>query len=113
MGTLNSEPKEYIGQSDFDEWMTRGLPQKGDVLFTTEAPLGNTAILDTDEKRAFAQRLITFQPKKEVYISKFLFYYLLSPVFHEELASKATGTTVKGIKASILKKFQIPLPPPP
>ena len=33
-------PDEYIAADDFDTWMRRGLPRKGDVVMTTEAPLG-------------------------------------------------------------------------
>lgn len=110
-GYLSDEPKEYISEDSYGEWMVRGIPKKGDILFTTEAPLGNVAILNTDSKRVFAQRLITFQPlSDDIYISNFLFYYLMSPHFRDGLNEKSTGTTVKGIKASILKKFTIHVP---
>lgn len=110
-GYLSDEPKEYIADADYEGWMTRGIPNQGDVIFTTEAPLGNVAILNTDEKRAFAQRIVTFQPISDVYDSNFLYWYMLSPIFQKELYDNATGTTVKGIKTAILKKFKIPLPP--
>ncbi len=111
-GYLSDEPKEYMSENSYDEWMVRGIPNKGDVLFTTEAPLGNVAILNTDEKRIFAQRIITFQPlKDDIYTSNFLFYYMMSAYFRDELFEKSTGTTVKGIKSSILKKFIIQIPP--
>lgn len=111
-GYLSEEPKECISETAYDAWMTRGIPRKGDVLFTTEAPLGNVCILDTNDKRAFAQRVIVFQAiNNDIYISKYLFYYLMSPIFLIELNLNKTGTTVKGIKSSILKKFKIPLPP--
>lgn len=109
-GYLSDEPKEYIADADYEGWMTRGIPNKGDVIFTTEAPLGNVAILNTNEKRAFAQRIVTFQPISDVYDSNFLYWYMLSPIFQKELYDSATGTTVKGIKTSILKKFKVPLP---
>jgi len=38
--------------------MTRGIPRKGDVLFTTKAPLADVVQLNTDAKVAFAQRVI-------------------------------------------------------
>ena len=67
--------------------------------------------MNTNEKRVFAQRIITFQALDDnVYNSNFLFYYLMSPYFRSELFEKATGSTVKGIKSSILKKFEIRLP---
>lgn len=32
--------KEYVREADYEEIMHRGIPQIGDILFTTEAPLG-------------------------------------------------------------------------
>ena len=103
MGYVSEEPKEFIANEDFEGWMTRGIPKVGDILFTTEAPLGNVAELTLPYRIALAQRLVTFQPLKDDYISKFLKYYMLSPIFQRELWREATGTTVKGIKTSILK----------
>ena len=37
------QPTEFIAASDYDAWMTRGLPEIDDVVLTTEAPLGNRA----------------------------------------------------------------------
>ena len=39
-------PDEFIDPSEYDEWMRRGLPRKGDVLVTTEAPLGEVAQIE-------------------------------------------------------------------
>ena len=46
MGYLQETPKEFVAPESYDGWMTRGIPQLGDVLFTTEAPLANVAQLD-------------------------------------------------------------------
>src|SRR4051812_4786945 len=55
-------PDEFIAAEDYDEWMRRGRPQVGDVLITTEAPLGEVAQLG-DANVALAQRLITLRGK--------------------------------------------------
>jgi type I restriction enzyme S subunit len=47
------KPKEFILPEDYDAWMSRGLPKPGDVVMTTEAPLGEIAQLD-DRKLALA-----------------------------------------------------------
>ena len=33
-------PEEFIAEEDFNSWMRRGMPKAGDVVMTTEAPLG-------------------------------------------------------------------------
>ncbi|SUZ33981.1 hypothetical protein ROE7235_03762 [Roseibaca ekhonensis] len=43
MGYLDFKADEYIDKDMFETWMNRGRPKPGDVLFTTEAPLGNVA----------------------------------------------------------------------
>jgi len=37
MGYLQNEPMEFVDPKIYDEWMTRGIQKKGDVLFTSEA----------------------------------------------------------------------------
>lgn len=110
MGFLQRHPEEFIDPKGYNTWMTRGIPKKGDVLFTTEAPLANVAQLDTDEKVAFAQRTIIFQTDSTKLDSTFLKYLLLSVPVQKKILEKGTGATVKGIKASLLKKILISFP---
>lgn len=110
-GYINEEPREFIAEKDFDIWMTRGIPKKGDVLFTTEAPLGNIAQINTDNKIALAQRLITFIPDRTRLIDSFLMFILLTDFMQNIINSYRTGSTVYGIKAKTLKEVKIPLPP--
>ena len=110
MGFLQTEPQEFVDPDIYDTWMTRGIPRKYDVLFTTEAPMGNVAQLDTDEKVAFAQRIIIMQPHPKFIDSTFLKFLLLSNVVQNRIKDKGTGATVQGIKASLLKKIVISYP---
>jgi type I restriction enzyme S subunit len=110
MGYLQETPMEFIASASYKDWMTRGIPQKGDVLFTTEAPLANVAQLDTDEKVAFAQRIIIMQPDKTMLDCTFLKYLLLSGPIQQRIRAKGTGATVQGIKASLLKLIEISFP---
>lgn len=110
-GFIQKEPEEFISPDDFDTWMTRGIPQKGDVLITTEAPLGNVAQINTTEKIALAQRLITLIPDRKILLDRFLKEILLTEKLQSSLIANQSGSTVYGIKASILKDIQIPLPP--
>ncbi|WP_214691584.1 MULTISPECIES: restriction endonuclease subunit S [unclassified Exiguobacterium] len=109
-GFINLEPAEFISEEDYPKWMTRGYPQKGNIFFTTEAPLGNVAINNLDQLFATAQRLITIQVNTNCH-NKFLFYYLMSNQAKTQILKMATGTTVKGIKTKVLKELIVPLPP--
>lgn len=109
-GFIQKAPEEFISPADFDSWMTRGIPRVGDVFFTTEAPLGNVAQLDSDEPIALGQRIITLQPDRNVIHQSFLKYFLLTPSTQRAINRVATGATVKGIKAKLFKKIQISYP---
>lgn len=103
--------KEYISRGEYEERRSRGITQKGDLLFTTEAPMGNAALCDLDECSC-GQRIITFKEyiPNTVYPALFM-YFILSPQFQQQLLDNCTGTTAKGIKADKLKHFLLPLPP--
>ena len=102
---------EFIKEEDYDGWMTRGIPLKGDVILTTEAPLGEVAQIKDTKKVALAQRIITLRGKVEIVDNTFLKYSLQSPIMQHRLFERASGTTVIGIKSSELKKVNINLPP--
>ena len=90
-------PSEFIAADAYDEWMRRGMPEAGDVVITTEAPLGEVAQLPKG-KVALAQRVITLRGKKGVVDTTFLKFLLLSRQFLEDLQARAVGTTDIGIK---------------
>jgi type I restriction enzyme S subunit len=104
--------KEFISGDDYANVMSRGLPEIGDVLVTTEAPMGNVAQINRLDV-ALAQRVIKFRAKPKVITNDYLKYYLLSEKFQRILDEKSTGGTVKGIKGSTLHKMVLISPPLP
>ena len=103
-------PDEFIAEADFDAWMRRGMPERGDIVMTTEAPLGEVAQLD-GTRVALAQRVITLRGKPDLLDNTFLKFLLQSNGVQEELRSRGTGTTVVGIRQSELRKVSLTLPP--
>ncbi|MCM8621764.1 MAG: restriction endonuclease subunit S [Candidatus Accumulibacter sp.] len=107
-GVINVEPAEFISEETYSWWMSRGYPQSGDVLFTTEAPLGNIAVLRTDEPIAIGQRLIAIRPR-EMLRSDYLSWALRQDVIQRDIFSRATGSTVKGIRSAELVQVRVPI----
>ena len=101
--------KEYISPDEYHRRLGRGVTEKGDLLFTTEAPMGHVSICDL-EQCSYGQRIITLKARAEV-INKLYMYFMLSDYFQKQLLDNCTGTTAKGIKADKLKHFIVPLPP--
>ena len=113
-GYLDYSIAEFISREEYAERQSRGISHRGDILFTTEAPMGNVAIADLDVFSA-GQRVITFQkyPHTDWLENRFYYYYFLCDYFQRELDRQKTGSTVAGIKAEKLMRFPVPVPPLP
>lgn len=103
-------PNEFIAPEDFDVWMTRGLPKGGDVVMTTEAPLGEVGQIH-QLPVALAQRVVTMRGKAQILHNDYLLYALQSEAAQAQLRGRSSGTTVVGIKQSELRKVTLDLPP--
>lgn len=108
-GFLDFTIKEFIPHEEYSQWMNRGLPKLGDVLFTTEAPLGNVCMFPNDALYALGQRTLTLRVKKDN-CGEFLFYLLQFPKNQSEIFNRSTGSTAKGIKSSIFKTIPFRFP---
>jgi len=108
-GYVDDEPREYIPEENYDAWMTRGFPRKNDVLFTTEAPLGNVALLGEYEKVAIGQRLVALRSKGKV-THEYLLFLLLHPFIQDLICARSSGSTVKGIRTKELYAIELPVP---
>ena len=103
--------KQMIAPDYYPKWMVRGLPQPGDVVMTTEAPMGEVIQIDEETAQfALGQRVVCMRGKSEKLDNTFLRYLLISPVQQEILASYATGTTVLGISQKALRSMPISFP---
>ena len=107
-GTINGYT-EFIPEEDYNKWMVRGFPKVGDVILTTEAPLGEVALLK-EEKVALAQRIVCLRGKDNVLDNTYLKYYLQSSKGQKSLSARESGTTVTGIKQAELRRVDIEYP---
>ena len=90
--------------------MVRGFPKEGDVVFTTEAPLGNVCRIPYfDTEFYIGQRIVTLQTEKLEPI--YLEYALSSDDFKMKYMEKSSGSTVTGIRVRLLEQLTIPVPP--
>jgi type I restriction enzyme S subunit len=110
-GRINWERRErYVTEEMFKKWMPNRL-QKGDVLLTSEAPLGETALISNDSDLVLSQRLFALRGRQDLLDSTYLQYFLSSPIGQNRLQQRSTGTTVVGIRQEELLKVLIPVPP--
>lgn len=101
--------QEFVRESEYEAVMRRGKPRIGEILFTTEAPLGEVANVDRTDI-ALAQRIIKLAGAEGILCNYFLKYWVMSSLFQQNLYCFATGSTALGIKASKLSQLRALLP---
>lgn len=102
--------QEYVARSEYEQIMRRGLPRAGDLLLTTEAPLGNAALVDRADI-ALAQRIIRFRFDTQTFVPEFVLRSVSAAYFQDQLLCRGTGSTALGIKASKLPQLKLLCPP--
>jgi len=106
---VNHESIRHVDNELYTRWMKEEV-RRGDILMTSEAPLGETFYVKDDNKILLSQRLFAIRTKENKLDSRFLFYYFNSKFGNHELLSRATGTTVGGIRQTALVKVKVRFP---
>ena len=109
-GYMDYRERFYISEEDYAKRQTRGVARCGDILFTTEAPMGYVAL--ADQKRfSTGQRIIAFQwPNATEHNNRYFLYYFMSDVFQDQVRENASGATAQGIKSSRLVNLSVLIP---
>jgi type I restriction enzyme S subunit len=107
---VQKQAMNYVSNNLFEVWMKDKL-KSGDILMTSEAPLGELLYLANEHEFCLSQRVFALRANPTNCFSAFLYYWLSSQKVQERLAARATGTTVIGIRQSELRKIEVLLPP--
>ncbi len=109
---VEKQAMNFVDNDLFDIWMKDKL-ESGDILMTSEAPLGELLYLADEHNFCLSQRVFALRANSTNCLSSFLYFWLSSKNVQEHLAARATGTTVVGIRQSELRKIEVLLPPLP
>ena len=100
---------KYVDQDLYDKWMKSKL-KKGDILMTSEAPLGELYYLAEDQTFCLSQRLYSIRANPNIIKPEILFCALSSSQVQGEIHARKSGTTVFGIRQSELRKVPVLVP---
>jgi type I restriction enzyme, S subunit len=109
-GRICLEKVKYVSQDTYDGWTTRGLPEEGDVIITTEAPVGEVAEYPGDKTYLLTRRVIALRAKKEKLHNRYLKFALQTPFIINRLLEAARGSTVPRVLKTDITNLGIPLP---
>lgn len=107
----------FISEERFLEIKEKfGVPEEGDILLTSVGTLGIPYIVRKTDKFYFKDGNLTWFKKQKVnssILSKYLFYWLISPVGKQSLDEISIGSTQAALTITGLKSLEISLPPLP
>ncbi|WDA70042.1 restriction endonuclease subunit S [Lactococcus lactis] len=105
-----SADAHYGDDKLYNKWMVGRELTKGQVLFTTEAPMGNVAQVPDDKGYILSQRTVAFETKEDMMTNDFLAILLKSPVVFNNLSALSSGGTAKGVSQKSLKGLSVTVP---
>lgn len=103
---VNLDQANRVDKELYSLWMKDEL-EYGDILLTSEAPLGELYFLASDDKYCLSQRLYAIRANRNHISSEILYMYLKTPSVMKDIENRATGTTVTGIRQSELRKVRV------
>lgn len=107
---LNFNGALYTNKINFDIWTQRGVPPKGSILFTREAPTGEVCIVPNNLKFCMGQRMMNFIANDKTY-TNYLFDYLISDCLDRYINSVSHGSTVSHLRVEQVENIPILVPP--
>lgn len=100
----------YGDKTLYDKWMTGNELHQGQVLFTTEAPMGNVAQVPDNRRYILSQRTIAFEVNENIITENFLATILRTPAVFDTLTALSSGGTAKGVSQKSLATVDICIP---
>lgn len=96
----------YVNEEMYANWMKAPL-QQGDIIMTSEAPMGELFFLAENTPYCLSQRLFGIRANGAQATPIYLYRWLHSDLAKNDLEGRLTGTTVTGIKQSELRKVKV------
>jgi len=102
---------KYVTDETYAYWSRRCPPLPGDILYTREAPVGETAIIPEGIRLCMGQRMMLLRPFHDLADNRFILYALMSPDFLNRLEDAQKGAMVKHLRVGDVENALIALPP--
>jgi len=108
-GRIVTDQPRFVSQETYRSWLTRGTPRPGDLVVTTEAPVGNVALYPEDETYLLTRRVMALQMTGAN--PSYLLHCFGSQVVRDYIDANSRGTTVPRILKPILLAMPLPVAP--
>jgi len=110
-GFLNENKTDSVTEETYEKWSERIRLQEGDVVFSREAPIGESAVIPKSDNNFFlGQRMVGIRTNENLNPA-FLNETFLAPRFRKEVnVRNAESTTVANFGIPDIKRYEINVP---
>ncbi|BCA93902.1 type I restriction modification protein [Legionella antarctica] len=111
-GVVNLSGCRNVTKDTYEKWTRRATVDKGDILLTREAPMGEVGLVNFQDTVFLGQRIMQYRVNPQRLDSNYLLYAFLSPDLQYQFRRhNNTGSTVSHIKVPDCSEFEISIPP--
>jgi len=110
-GLISLEKIKYVNEETYKIWTRRSKPRIGDILFTREAPMGESAMIDFDDQIFLGQRIMQYRCNPNASNPKFILELMKTRFFQQQVEKLGKGSTVKHLTVPDCFKFKVIAPP--
>ena len=101
----------YVDAPTYQYWSRRCPPEPGDIVFTREAPIAESALIPDRLTLCLGQRTMLFRTLPGLTDPRFLLLTLQDTGFRRRAMEAAVGTGVKHLRVGDVGELRIPLAP--
>ena len=91
--------------------MVKSKAQKGDVIFARYATIGTVCYVDVDKDFVVSYSCVTIKPNLRVLNGLFLYFYLQTHTFFEDVSQSINSNTQGNVGIESLSASRLILPP--
>lgn len=113
-GILRADSAAHVGEATYAERIVRAEPRHGDLLYSREGTyFGIAAEVPVGVRVCLGQRMVLIRPNPQVVYSKYLRYWLNSPVMASHIHGFRDGTVAERLNLPVIRALPMLLPPLP
>ncbi len=108
-GEMELSSARRVSAETYQAWTRRAVPQKGDLILTREAPVGEVGMVEVDNSVCLGQRTVLVKPRSSS-DGDWLHTVLLAPSMRRSLEIRAAGTTTPHLNVKDIRELRVPQP---
>ena len=111
-GVFRLAEAAHVSEATYIERIARAEPDYGDILYSREGTyFGNAAEVPAGVRVCLGQRMVLIKPIRERVDTRFLRFWLNSPILKEHILGFRDGTVAERLNMPTIRNIPVPIVP--